>query len=153
MASAWAAASLARLPQRSGAIPGAARRTRLAFPAVLGRPGRQFASAAPAAPDRTVLGAYSRKADLAKGYLQEYETARLNGNPHEALRMLQKASAAAQGVHVWLPLGREKKDSVVPLCALIPDFGGDAPRSELPVTVRLPRPVARPARVLAEGEP
>jgi len=60
---------------------------------------------------------------LAQGYIREYIKAENEGNIREAARLLEKATAAAQHAHVWLPTpGSGGEEDLVPLAAIIPSF-------------------------------
>jgi len=77
-----------------------------------------------------------REAILAKAYLREYMKAKKEGNVQGAMRYLEKATVAAEYVHVNLP---SKGDSrhLLPLAAIVPDFSYDesSPRWVLPISV------------------
>lgn len=80
-----------------------------------------------------------RKALLAKAYLREYIKAKNSGDISEAMRCLEKATVAAQHVHVWLPdVHRVGGQDLVPLSAIVPSFSHneeEGPRFILPATV------------------
>eukprot|EP00418_Pyrodinium_bahamense_P012533 CAMPEP_0179108594 /NCGR_PEP_ID=MMETSP0796-20121207/50590_1 /TAXON_ID=73915 /ORGANISM="Pyrodinium bahamense, Strain pbaha01" /LENGTH=162 /DNA_ID=CAMNT_0020806669 /DNA_START=112 /DNA_END=601 /DNA_ORIENTATION=+ len=80
----------------------------------------------------------ARQAHLAKAYLREYVRAKNQGDIIEAMRLLEKATVAAQHVHVWIPNQHMGGRSLVPLSAIVPSFScheDEDPRFVLPVSV------------------
>lgn len=80
-----------------------------------------------------------RQATLAKAYLRGYIKAKNEGDVSEAMRLLQKANAAAHFVHVWMPnRAAGGQEDLVPLRAIVPSFSYDqdaSPNFILPATI------------------